>query len=231
VINKLIGAKSKKKVTKLEQIIGAPSAVVTGTWQTITRTLFEPGEAAAKKKDDAPNQLQYLPPNVRAIVEAIGIKISKLAFNTKFRIVYLARHDVFSGTRVAGIMGALKQFNTMDMNGFRPHKTMKTSVDYWFVETRTNSLRRRLLRAYKNRSMTGGNPITMNIEELASIWHFPVITVKAPSVKKMEAKRGEPPVSLPVGEYAMSTPVKAAAPVKPTTAPERGQAPSNLPTK
>jgi hypothetical protein len=202
VINKLIGAKAKKKVSKLEEIMNVPSNLVIGTWQTVTRTLFEPGESSPKKEDKgAPNQLQYLPPHMRAVVEAIGIKVSKLVFETKFRMVYMAKKDIFNGARIAGMMGALKQFGTMDMNGFKPHKSMKTSRDYWFVDTRVNALRRKLFRHYRQRSMMGGHPIMMNIEELASIWHFPVITVKAPSVQKMDAKRGEPPVSLPVGDY------------------------------
>lgn len=224
VINKLIGAKTKAKVTTLDQILQAPGAAALGTWQTLTRTLLEPGEAAKPKKDDngQPNLLQYLPPNVRAVVEAVGIKISKLSFATKFRIVYLGKHDVFNRARVAGLMGALKQFSTMDMNGFRPHKKVKTSAEYYFVEQRTNALRRKIFRQFKNRSMMGGQAIYMNIEELASVWHFPVITVKAPSVQKMDAKRGEPPVALPIGDYNPTLP--------PADAPPPGSAPGNLPT-
>ncbi len=204
VINKLIGAKAKKKVSKLEEFMQVPGNIALGTWNTLTNTLITPVEAGpAAKKDtkDVPNQLQYTPPHVRAVVEAIGVKISKLAFETKFRFVYMAKPDIFNGNRIAGVLGAMKQFGTMDMNGFKPHKTMKTARDYGFVERRVNQLRRLILAQYKHRSMSGGNPITMNIEELASIWHFPVITVKAPLVQKMDAKRGEPPTSLPIGDY------------------------------
>jgi len=223
-INKLIGAKAKKKVGALDALTQAPGAVAQGTWETLTRTLITPAEAPKKKDDNgAPNQLQYLPPNVRAIVEGIGIKISKIAFTTKFRVIYLAKKDIFNGGRVGGVLGALKQFNTMDLNGFRPSKTMKTTADYFFVEQRVNALRRKILRGYKNRSLVGGKAITLNIEELASVWHFPVITVKAPAIQKSDAKRGEPPVRLPIGDDQEYIP--AAPPASPPSS-----APGNLPT-
>jgi hypothetical protein len=38
----------------------------------------------------------------------------------------------------------------------------------------------------------------MNIEELATIWHFPLPFVKTPLLQKAGAKRAEPPTGLPV---------------------------------
>jgi hypothetical protein len=38
----------------------------------------------------------------------------------------------------------------------------------------------------------------LSTEELASLWHLPVTEqVKAPQVKKTEAKKAEPPMNLP----------------------------------
>ena len=45
----------------------------------------------------------------------------------------------------------------------------------------------------------GASPKILNVEELATLWHFPSLLVKSPLVKKAEAKRGEPPVGLPIG--------------------------------
>lgn len=38
----------------------------------------------------------------------------------------------------------------------------------------------------------------MNIEELATIWHFPMSHVKTPLVTKALTKQAEPPVGLPI---------------------------------
>jgi len=37
----------------------------------------------------------------------------------------------------------------------------------------------------------------LNIEELATIYHFPDVGVRAPLLPRVEAKKGEPPVGLP----------------------------------
>ena len=143
----------------------------------------------------------HLPPHIKNVIEAIGIKISKLGFETKSRFIYIARKDQFDKSRVQSFFGAMKQFQALDLNGFKPDKKMKTQRVWFFVDQRVANLKRRILLGYKYRSnWRGRRMFSLNTEELASLWHFPVITVKAPQVKKSEAKRGEPPVELPIGE-------------------------------
>ncbi len=204
-INKIIGLKSAKKKNAglAAMFTEAPANLALGTWETITRTLFDPGETSTKTKNDnePPSMMMHLPSNVKNVIEAIGMKISKIGFDVKFRTLYFGSVDVFSKARVSAITGALKQFNTLDLNGFKPDSKMKTSRDFFFVQRRVANLKRRILWGYKYRSIWRGRKVfVLNIEELASLWHFPVLTVKAPQVKKQEAKRGEPPVALPVGE-------------------------------
>ena len=38
----------------------------------------------------------------------------------------------------------------------------------------------------------------LNTEELATIYHLPDMGVRAPLLPRVEAKRGEPPVGLPI---------------------------------
>lgn len=236
VINKLIGLKSAKKKSGglLTMISEAPSQLALGTWETISRTLLEPGEYSSRSKEDnaPPSLMQHLAPNVRVVVEAIGMKISKLGFDAKFRTLYFGRKDLFTKARISAITGAVKQFNALDLNGFKPDKKMKTSRDFFFVKRRVENVQRRLLWGYKYRSIWRGRKVfVLNTEELASLWHFPVLTVKAPQVKKTDAKRGEPPVSLPIGEEIEYVPKAKPTPsAKPEAAPVAGGAPpTNLP--
>ena len=74
--------------------------------------------------------------------------------------------------------------------------------------------------AYKSRSDTlGRKPWVMNVEELATLWHFPVVTVKASQVQIIESKKSAPPTRLPYHSRVAPTPVAdrtpRIAPVKP----------------
>lgn len=227
LINKLIGAKTKKKGGPLESLAQGPGVLLQGTYETLTRTLLEPGESSQRReKDEPPSLMQHLAPNVRAVVESVGIKVSKIGFRVKGRIVYLGQKDQFNKARIPGFWGALKQYAALDLNGFKPDSKMKTARVYFFVDRRVNQLKRKILLGYKYRSIwRGRRTFVLNIEELASLWHFPVMTVKAPLVKKTEAKRGEPPVTLPLGDEREYVPKP-----KPATAPVTAPAPTTLPT-
>jgi len=63
-----------------------------------------------------------------------------------------------------------------------------------------NLLRRKrnLYRMYKTREFALKTFI-LNIEELATIYHYPTMFVGAPKLQRLEAKKGEPPVNLPIG--------------------------------
>lgn len=47
--------------------------------------------------------------------------------------------------------------------------------------------------------MMRSKPFVLNIEELATLFHFPGRTVSSPTMTRAEAKSGEPPVNLPMG--------------------------------
>ncbi len=154
------------------------------------------------KREDAPNKILYLTSGQKDVLQAIEEKMSKIGFLTKGRFIYLSRREIFDKNRgVAPIMGGLNQFNTLNMNFFTKVKTTTTKADYWRVEQRMAKKQTKIINAYKSRigdSRFGNYPFILNIEELATVYHFPNMTVKAPLVKKVESKRSEPPAALPV---------------------------------
>ncbi len=154
------------------------------------------------KKEEAPNKMLYLTSGQKDILQAIEEKMSKIGFLTKFRFIYLSRREIFDKNRgVAPIMGGINQFNTLNMNFFTKVKTTTTSADYWRVDKRIAKKQTKIMYAYKNRigdAKFGSNPFILNIEELATVYHFPNVSVKAPLVKKVISKRSEPPATLPI---------------------------------
>ncbi|MBI3115183.1 MAG: hypothetical protein HYZ09_01670 [Candidatus Kerfeldbacteria bacterium] len=211
LIRKLIKA-------KVEQggggVLGLPGNVALGTYETLTRTLFEPG-AEERKQDTSkfPTLMQHLPPNEKAVVESIGIKISKIAYEAKFRFIYFAHRSVFDKSRVPAVVGAIKQLNTLDLNGLIPNKKISTKIDYFMIRTRERWRKAKLYYGYRARSMRRGQKkLVLNVEELATIYHFPVMDVKAPLVKRTESKRSEPPLALPVAPPEIQGAVEAPPP-------------------
>lgn len=178
-----------------------PKNVAQGLAEVASFDYLSTGESGETEKKVPPSLMTFLTPDEKAIIEAISYKTAKLYFYSKLRIIYLGDKAVFQKDRVPAFIGALKQFNTLDTNGFKVDKKTKTSVDYIRKEQRQNYRKRKILRSFKGRKMDiGTTPYILNIEELASVYHFPVVTVKAPLVQKTEAKKAEPPMSLPIDQ-------------------------------
>ncbi len=216
---KLTGQKETKHASMVDKVIGFPTDVL---GQIIPMFKVEP----ALKKDEKFSIMQLLP-NEQRPIEAIGYKIAKIGFLTKFRIVYTGKKSSFhKGRGVSSFVGAIKQFNTQDMNGFKPNKLTITKIDYWRKKPRIAERQRRMLANYKARSaFSGSSPYILNIEELATLWHFPVIGVRAPMVAKTESKRREPPASLPTESSFRLRPVA------PPSAAATGAPPHGLPVE
>lgn len=164
-------------------------------------------EAAPPSKDkpSAPNQLQYLTPGMSNLVEAMEKKISMLGFKTKMRGLYLARKEVFRPSRgVNALIGAINQYNIPTANSIVPK--FSSGADYFFKDSRSNAKKTLLMNAYKKRKIgAGANPCILNVEELATIWHFPMSHVKTPALQKSTAKNAEPPSGLPVETFFQSS--------------------------
>lgn len=160
------------------------------------------GSEFAKDKSLDLGSLRLSPAEIE-VIKGIQQKISKIGFKVKIRMVYLARPEIFSKPKgVAGVVGSFQQFNNLQMNGFKPDPGTITKALYFFSDWRVNERCRKLMSAYKGRSnwRGAGTGFILNIEELASIYHFPSIEIKAPKLKRLPAKRAGAPIMLPTEE-------------------------------
>ncbi|MFZ5365453.1 MAG: hypothetical protein ACOZBH_04645 [Patescibacteria group bacterium] len=196
-INKLVGVATPVKKTALSKIAEAPISAL----QMISEQITGGGGGPEEKKKEA-NMLAYMPPNQKVKVDGISRKISKIGYKTKMRFIYLSKKEVMrKGLGVSGIFGALKQFNTEDLNSMKPHKKTKTVANYFFINRRMASKQNHIMSFYKGRSMDSyGSPFYLNIEELATLYHFPAIELKAPLIQRIESKKASAPISLPTEE-------------------------------
>lgn len=159
------------------------------------------GDIENKKEDNKGLSMMELTPKQKRQIEAIQEKASKLGFEAKFRIVYIARKDVMSNSKVVnGLVGYMKQFASLDLNNLMPDlKYTMTRVAYFNKGPRLLRKKNAIMRNYINRDeYMGRNPGLYNIEELATLWHFPVeANVKAPMIQKAPGRKADAPSSLP----------------------------------
>jgi len=200
-IKKTYGLKDDAKGSNiLDQLMSWPGGFVSEvTGVDVNAVLGLGGDAASEKPED-PWRAFKITLEEKALVEGVLNKISKLGFDSKIRIVYFAKKGVYSkGTRVPMIKGFLSPFNNFAGQEFGMFNPQIPKDDYFWQRWTCAHRKTRVAQAYKKRSFSlGATPKILCIEELASLWHFPTITIKAPLIKKTEARRAEPPVSLPI---------------------------------
>jgi len=161
-------------------------------WQQLLTTIFgfigsvirffntqaeEASKPAAPAKLAAPEE---------AAVKGIETKITKLGYQTTIRIAAIASDEISARSRIEGLTGAYKQFNTTNLNGFR---SSEISVGSDLIDD------------YRNRVFLGDGDV-LNIEELASLYHFPALSVETPNIAWAGSKKGEPPPNLPFEGHA-----------------------------
>lgn len=162
-----------------------------------------------KKTEVIPPEMK-LTPGERDIVAGIERKISKLGFEVGIRYIYLSKKDVMVKPNLRLPMSYFTNFGTNTCapvpNGKTIPKVRKKWYDpFWFPERRLYLKKRKIFRRYVERlpydyPLSGGS-FVLNTEELATIWHFPSRTLTpASQVPRVEAKKGEAPLELPIEE-------------------------------
>jgi hypothetical protein len=192
-----------------------------------SHSLFNTDPFGSDSKSDDSDQMVFLSPGQRMLVELIEAKMSKLGFYCKIRVAYIARKEVFSkAKRVGTFFSVLKQYGSLNANALKPAKPMTTKADYFFVKKRIQKKQAKFIRAYRGRSMGRGmKPYILNIEELATLYHFPAFNIKAPLLKRTESKKGEPPTSLPVDDKIDGETMRSKVTLAPVAGEEKPAAP------
>lgn len=214
LVAKLIG----KKVAPERGWLGGllePADPLRRGWIEPVRPLFGLGPAPAlpPKKEESgfeTSLMLHLSPGTRDIVAAIERNILKPGFECVIRFCYVARRDIFSLSQLSSFIGALKTYNTQTMNAFTLNtEAMPTKLPWWWpspIKRWRKAYRKRLFywyyqirKPFRDTYALRSKPIVLNTEELATIFHFPTMSAKAPMMPRIEARRSEPPATLPVG--------------------------------
>ena len=169
-------------------------------------------------EEEKPEKFELIAPELRLtpgekeIITAVERKISKPPYLTSIRWIWLGKKEIwFKGNLRLGL-AFFGHYVTEHCNAPFPMGETITKVysrpPISLLDERRLYLRKRkIFRLYRERFRPmfprAGNRKTgtfiLNIEELASLYHFPSRAVApAPTVPRVEAKKGEAPPELPV---------------------------------
>ena len=214
LVDKLIGKKTAPPKSKIRKALEPIEPLTTG-WGEAIAPLF--GASSEDKKPERKKEepkgeslMQHLSPGTRDIVAAIERNITKPGYETVIRFMYLARRDVYHLSHLNSFIGALKTYNTHTLNGFKINgASMASSVAWYLPEFMTRGLKKHQMSLYYyyyrvRKPLTDtyslkSKMIVLNAEELATIYHYPGATAKAPLLPRIDVKRSEPPATLPIG--------------------------------
>jgi hypothetical protein len=139
-------------------------------------------------------------------IKAIERSISKIAFNTAIRTLYIGKKgSFFPGERIGAFITGWRSYDDQNRNsiGFR----WRTDFDWNIWQDPSGAIRKAYkeqeLDEYKRRAYTyhshADTPKVMTVEELATIFHLPGRVAMTPSLGRIPSKRGEAPPNLPIG--------------------------------
>src|SRR6266481_3797552 len=197
VLDKIMGKKEPKKKGGLDFDLGVSFQ------DAVLAPLRHPSlEPKDKKKEDREGPLSnilYLSPGERAILEEIELKTAKLGFETTMRFIYVDNREKFSREYISSFMGMLRQFTVQNSNLLKPDKDTLTSAPHQPFKKQKVAWRQRLMHDYFQYLVPSAksHKTIFNIEELATLYHFPTTAVAAPKLDRVDSRKGGPTPGLP----------------------------------
>lgn len=189
----------KKGQAEIDKIMGKPAPAPQSNFLSdaifsIDKAISGIGSAPVEKREEKRVDLS---PGKQEILKAMERSWDKLGYETGIRFLYIGLKDNFHQSHVAGVTGAFRQFSSLNLNGFKHNKLTMTFTKGLFKKSKLYNRKISIYQAFKERKMPFAKYV-LNTEELATIYHFPDIGVKSPLLPRVEAKKGEPPVGLPI---------------------------------
>ncbi len=162
------------------------------------------------------------------IVDAMSAKINKIGFETGVRVFYVAKKEAFNMSNRRNLRLIFRQYAKPDSNQLeRKNSTQADAYSGIFSASKKTImiLANRMLNEYRERAFFHESlrqkiiskhnipwpfdsmffPVyfhqktfVLNVEEIATMWHFPGQILKVPTLERIESKEASPPTNLPM---------------------------------
>ncbi len=150
----------------------------------------------------------------KEVISSIIDNINKPSYWTGVRIIYFSEDGKFDAGNINPTLAFFQPLTSIDFNnlGYGFH----TGFDYTWQDPsgkRTEELRRTMFGDFKRRKFFEAsnqekkvwqhngkryNTFVMSTEELATIFHPPTATTATPTFERIDSKKGEAPMNLPI---------------------------------
>jgi hypothetical protein len=140
--------------------------------------------ASSKKKNLAPEEKKpvSLTPEEQELVKSIDEKTNKGAFRVNIRLIASGGTQERAEEILGHMENAFGQFENLGVNNFRVKKRVKE---------------KRAVYDFIFRNFDDESQMILSVDELASIFHFPISTTATPKIKWLKAGAAPPPVNIP----------------------------------
>jgi hypothetical protein len=146
----------------------------------VGKELFSAFKDDGKNKDDARKQEDRAKTKNEGAIESLGKKLGSTIVETNIRIIASAETRERSQDILHELVSSFNQFNDTKGNGFD------------FVQPKGSELDS-LIRSFTFRTYNPKHMFTLNLQELATIYHFPIESDGSPQLK--QSKAGGSPAS------------------------------------
>jgi len=144
---------------------------------------------SSTKKETNPNLIDdkkpvQLTPEEQELVKSIENKASKTGYEVNVRLVASSMSEERSQDILAHLENAFSQYENGDINCFK-------------ISGRSKKRDKSIAYNYIFRNFIPEEAMTLNNEEIASIFHLPISTTETPKIKWLKADAAPPPVDIP----------------------------------
>lgn len=220
----VLGKLNKGEIVGIQIIIAPAGNEWTEEWEKLVADLQEPKTTEVELDEGGTRKVPITrSPGEYDILEAVEKNLSKPAFETIIRFVYISPNEVYYDSFARrGLVGAFNQYAALNLNSFRQNFKISTRTQIWhwlhvFPKRRNEFKKERLFYNYRERKVPpetwlgrfitsklfnwnfASKFFTMNIEGIATLFHMPTsVVLTAPHIHRSESKKGGPPAGLAI---------------------------------
>ncbi|MCK9369015.1 type IV secretion system DNA-binding domain-containing protein [Candidatus Dojkabacteria bacterium] len=135
------------------------------------------------KNEALKKEVVKLAPGQQEELNQIELKMTKVGFEVGIRVIAKAGTEARSEQILHDVVASFKQFTTAHLNCFIFGSQDKKGEEIY--------------NEYTSRILSKDTADILNIEELASVFHLPNISVQTPNILWSRARKAEPPMDIP----------------------------------